>query len=312
MFGQTSGTVSLTYNLGTPSAPDFPLTGGAGDGMSLDPFSEVEAGFSKLVYAVPMFHDVDSDGDSDLVIGGRYGLMYEYRNTALEQFCFFNGAFDINAMRCLCDTGYSGAQCYSQCPGLKERQPVCYGHGACYSQGDLTNNCLCETGWNGTEVLASGSFGIDGQRTTSPTAFQSCSGCSNPPATVASGVQREPAYFSSVCALCPGSGTCNGRGSCGAGLYGNGMCTCDAGYDGSSCQIFLGCGAGIGYNGDDDNGAVKCEACKPGRYTADGKAACTLCKVGSYSPANAGVCTEVYTRDAWRMLAHACVYRRHV
>lgn len=45
-------------------------------------------------------------------------------------------------------------------------------------------------------------------------------------------------YYGATCSLqCPGSGTCNGHGTCSEGVSGTGQCTCSGGYSGTACEV---------------------------------------------------------------------------
>ena len=76
------------------------------------------------------------------------------------------------------------------CPGMPPTENVCYGHGACWAQGEKAGACICEQGY----------AGVDERNRTS------CSDC-----TIGGHDRLSPSYFGNGesgsalnCTICPG------------------------------------------------------------------------------------------------------------
>jgi len=118
---------------------------------------------------------------------------------------------------CSCATGYLGDRCHLICPGRYLGAAfTCNGHGTCSeNNGSATCNCLAND--------VSGYWAKD--------KYGDCTKCMS-------------GFYGDDCnSRCPGSGTgatvqtpCNGHGTCdGHGKYA-GVCLCQAGYYGTTCQ----------------------------------------------------------------------------
>ena len=106
----------------------------------------------------------------------------------------------------VCSALYTSDGCRTACPVASANPTVaCNGHGSCQNGG-----CVCSTGYCGSSCQDSG--------------FTCSNDC--PSGRFGSDCQRE----------CPGSGTCNGHGSCNQGKLGTGLCTCFTGYWSDSCS----------------------------------------------------------------------------
>jgi len=179
-------------------------------------------------YPSPTFFDIDGDSDVDCVIGTSEGSLKYYRNYGIEKYCFFNGVFSITDGRCACSSGFSGPQCATQCPGPTPWNPeqICYGHGACYSTGELEGSCLCAVGYAGVNSLNISDCGDCVVSTTGGPSYYG---------NGTSGVELS-------CQLCPGGGTCSGHGTCAGGKTGSGSCSCESGWSADSdgsCSVAL-------------------------------------------------------------------------
>ncbi|KAJ9438469.1 Cell death abnormality protein 1, partial [Diplonema papillatum] len=179
-----------------------------------------------------------------------------------------------------CAFGYFGPKCLNSCKGGSCNP--CSGRGECDMGLFGSGNCTCYkdavNGWWTGDI---------------------CSGC-------------EDGYFGKDCeSRCPGvNSTCSGHGACSGGRFGQGTCTCDAGWGpgffaGDDCDECLDgvwgldcrkpCPGGIaspcgGFAGKCDSGRRgngTC-TCQPGHY---GPACASECPGGSRNPCNGrGMC----------------------
>ena len=98
-----------------------------------------------------------------------------------------------------------------------------------------------------------------------------------------------PGRWGSSCTACPGGAStpCNGHGTCSQGLTGDGSCTCDAGYAGSSCQYSnaITCN---GHGTASPFGTCTCDAGFSG-------AACDACDTNYYGYPNCVFCDAATT-----------------
>jgi len=135
-----------------------------------------------------------------------YGSSCEYCHAPFM--CSGNGVCSPNGGgACLCHVRFGGYAC-SQCapnyydfPSCKYclASDTCRGRGSCNANGE----CVCQGAYTGP----------------------SCGNCL-------------AGYYGSSCLSCPTNGgrVCNGTGACDHGIYGSGVCQCNAGVVGSSCQ----------------------------------------------------------------------------
>lgn len=86
LIGNFDGSLSLYFNNGTPSSPDFKLSGKLEDNTG----NIIDVG----VYARPFFLDYDNDSDPDLAVGAFNGKFYFYKNAGNPQ--VYNFIVDTN------------------------------------------------------------------------------------------------------------------------------------------------------------------------------------------------------------------------
>jgi len=264
-IGRNDGMIEYFANEGGPNSTKFYSLSISEEG---NPFKGVDVGMR----ATPFCVDFDGDGDMDCAIGAGDGTIKYLRNYGTESYCYYRGAFADVDLRCLCSDGYSGAQCFTECPAdtSTTTKAVCNGKGACYSSGESEGTCLCQKGFGG--------LGCDDCIVSTTGASYFGNGTSNQ---------------NLQCTVCPGDGTCKGHGACASGKAGNGTCTCSAGWAHSSdgsCNAQLPCapGYGVPYPGAD-----RCDICINGKFSTGTTGACQNCARGSYADSTGmSACTQ--------------------
>ena len=160
---------------------------------------------------------------------------------------------------CACATGFRGADCAVECPGVADGA-VCGGHGLCNASGacDCVHstaghwgdpNCTdCALGWSGGRCnlpcprdLLSGEVCTGHGACVQGTCLCHWDHCGV--ACASSGAVCNtcaPGHWGPNCTeVCPGGSAepCSGHGQCLGGPYGTGECICEAGYAGVDCGM---------------------------------------------------------------------------
>eukprot|EP00760_Papus_ankaliazontas_P025000 PhM_4_TR2453/c1_g1_i1/m.65024 len=164
---------------------------------------------------------------------------------------------------CMCVTGYGGLACEKTCPG--GTSSPCSNHGEC-SRNTTTPTCLCYNSttngfWNGTtcDECQSGYVGALCTQKCPSDANGMCGGHGTCSSTSASAMCTCTTSYcgntcnktGTECGICPSGrygtacanfcpaypSTCSGHGLCGEGVLGSGLCVCNTGYAGTSCEI---------------------------------------------------------------------------
>lgn len=233
-------------------------------------------------------------------------------STGIPYACSGHGLCQGNGT-CSCNYGYYGDACDAECPGGADN--VCNGNGFCTSLGD----CQCSFGFHGvtcssicpggvsTPCNARGTCNKIGQcacianATFGYFAGTSCDQCrvgyAGPnctdecSATTASTINQvcicNPGFAGKDCTTaCPtnlGGDVCNGHGTCNDGTSGDGTCTCDKTWYGSSCSVQCStsiCLAALGMINSmcvPETGACACLASATSRF---GGKTCAVCEDG--------------------------------